>query len=123
MLRDYLDEHASVHVTTAELAKAGHVEVHDLSRVLREDLRLSPAAFIRRHRFDRVHRELLAGDPSMLTVADCARRWGFVHLALFTAAYQARHGEDPERTLLSVRPLTSDGRITSSDDRPALNGE
>jgi transcriptional regulator GlxA family with amidase domain len=42
---------------------------------------------------------LLESDPSRITVASVACRWGFTNLGRFAAAHTARYQESPSETL------------------------
>jgi AraC-like DNA-binding protein len=58
----------------------------------------SPMAYVRAVRLERAHEELRLGAPEA-TVSQIARRWGFVHLGRFAAAYDQRYGQLPSVTL------------------------
>jgi transcriptional regulator GlxA family with amidase domain len=56
-------------------------------------------AYLRATRLRRVHDELLASDPSVVTTAAVAQRWGFNHYGRFATAYRAQYGRGPGDTL------------------------
>jgi AraC-like DNA-binding protein len=56
-------------------------------------------AYLRDVRLSRAHQTLLESDPSTVTVASVAYRWGFTNLGRFAAAHAARYGESPLKTL------------------------
>ncbi|MGW4158972.1 AraC family transcriptional regulator [Streptomyces sp. NPDC004788] len=85
--------------TTTELAALARVSVRRLQESFREYVGMSPMAYVREVRLDRVHEELRAGDPDGLAVGEVAWRWGFTHPGRFAAQYRARFGEPPSRTL------------------------
>ncbi|MFJ7070661.1 AraC family transcriptional regulator [Streptomyces sp. NPDC101115] len=85
--------------TTTELAALARVSVRRLQESFREYVGMSPMAYVREVRLDRVREELRAGDPDGLSVGDVAWRWGFTHPGRFAAQYRARFGETPSRTL------------------------
>ena len=63
---------------------------------------MSPMAYLRDARLRRADaglRAAAAGD----TVASIARRWGFAHPGRFAAAYEAKYGQPPGRTLRAAR--------------------
>lgn len=64
---------------------------------------MSPMSYLRDARLRRADAELRAAVPPDDTVAAIARRWGFAHLGRFAAAYEARFGQPPGRTLLAAR--------------------
>ncbi|MFI8823248.1 AraC family transcriptional regulator [Streptomyces sp. NPDC053431] len=85
--------------TSTELAGLARVSVRRLQESFREYVGMSPMAYVREVRLERVHEELRAGDPDGLSVGDVAWRWGFTHPGRFAARYRARFGESPSRTL------------------------
>ncbi|MEU8620823.1 AraC family transcriptional regulator [Streptomyces sp. NPDC048623] len=85
--------------TTTELAALARVSVRRLQESFRQYVGMSPMAYVREVRLERVHEELRAGDPDGLSVGDVAWRWGFTHPGRFAAQYRARFGETPSRTL------------------------
>ncbi|MFJ9828237.1 AraC family transcriptional regulator [Streptomyces sp. NPDC101160] len=85
--------------TTTELAALARVSVRRLQESFREYVGMSPMAYVRQVRLDRVHEELRTGDPDGLAVGEVAWRWGFTHPGRFAAQYRARFGEPPSRTL------------------------
>ena len=50
-------------------------------------------------RLSRVHDELRNADPTRVTVAAAAHRWGFAHLGRFASAYREKYGVAPSETL------------------------
>ena len=85
--------------TTTELAGLARVSVRRLQESFREYVGMSPMAYVREVRLERVREELRAGDPAGLSVGEVAWRWGFAHPGRFAAQYRARFGEAPSRTL------------------------
>ncbi|MFF0436685.1 AraC family transcriptional regulator [Streptomyces sp. NPDC004327] len=85
--------------TTTELAALARVSVRRLQESFRQYVGMSPMAFVREVRLERVHEELRTGDPDGMAVGDVAWRWGFTHPGRFAAQYRARFGEPPSRTL------------------------
>jgi transcriptional regulator GlxA family with amidase domain len=59
---------------------------------------MSPTAYVRAVRLDRVHADLLcpAGTGS---VSDVAMKWGFFHLGRFAQQYRDRFGVLPSQTV------------------------
>ncbi|MEU7031164.1 AraC family transcriptional regulator [Streptomyces sp. NPDC046275] len=85
--------------TSTELAGLARVSVRRLQESFRQYVGMSPMAYVREVRLERVHEELRAGDPDGLSVGEVAWRWGFTHPGRFAAQYRARFGEPPSRTL------------------------
>ncbi|MFB9553953.1 AraC family transcriptional regulator [Streptomyces roseoviridis] len=85
--------------TSTELAALARVSVRRLQEAFRQYVGMSPMAYVREVRLERVHEELRAGDPAGLSVGEVAWRWGFTHPGRFAAQYRARFGVAPSRTL------------------------
>jgi AraC-like DNA-binding protein len=89
--------------TAAELADIAGVSVRTLQAAFQTYVDMSPMAYLRNLRLERVHAELVASEPSYTTVTELAHRWGFPHLGRFAAAYSQRYGAHPSETLRSAR--------------------
>lgn len=85
--------------SVGEIAAAAGVGVRSMEDGFRRHLGMSPLAYLRECRLDRVHADLVAGSPFELTVSEVAYRWGFVHLGRFAAAYRRQFAEKPSDTL------------------------
>lgn len=89
--------------TAAALAEIAGVGIRTLQAAFQAHVDLSPMAYLRNVRLERVHAELAASDPSRTSVTQVAHRWGFPHLGRFAAAYGEKYGEAPSTTLRSFR--------------------
>ncbi|MET9346519.1 AraC family transcriptional regulator [Streptomyces termitum] len=89
--------------TTAELAAHARVSVRRLQESFRECVGMSPMAYLREVRLDRVREELRAAEPDEVSVSEVAWRWGFAHQGRFAARYREKFGESPSRTLRTGR--------------------
>lgn len=85
--------------TVSALAKRCHVSIRSLQQGFRRHLGVSPMAHLREVRLRRARETLLKSNPSTVTVAAIAYRWGFNNLGRFAAAYAARYQELPAQTL------------------------
>jgi AraC-like DNA-binding protein len=85
--------------SVGEIAATVGVGVRSLEDGFRRHLDMSPVAYLRERRLDKVHDDLAKSSPAATTVADVAYRWGFSHLGRFAAAYRGRFGENPSATL------------------------
>lgn len=94
-----IEEEAHLPLTVSSLAARSHVSVRSLQQGFRNHLGVSPLEYLRRVRLRRAHQTLLESDPSEVTVASVAHRWGFTHLGRFAAAHAERYGEAPSETL------------------------
>jgi AraC-like DNA-binding protein len=70
-------------------------------------LGMSPGQYNRLQRLARVRAELRHADPSIVTVADLARRFGFWELGRFAGLYESSFGELPSATLRRPRVNSS----------------
>ncbi|MFH8749128.1 AraC family transcriptional regulator [Streptomyces rimosus] len=84
---------------TAELAAVARVSVRWLQEGFRRHVGMSPMAYLRDVRLNRVRDELRRAGPGELSVGEVAYRWGFVHLGRFARSYRERFGETPSQTL------------------------
>lgn len=96
---ELIEEEAHLPLTVSEIASRTHLSPRTLHEGFRRYLNTSPMAYVREVRLRRVRQILLASDPSTVTVASTAHRWGFVNLGRFAASYAARFGETPRETL------------------------
>jgi AraC-like DNA-binding protein len=87
-------------LTVADLADVAGVSERSLYTAFQQQLGASPMAYVRRHRLERAHDELLGASPNgRTTVIGVALRNGFTHAGRFAAAYRRRFGESPSETL------------------------
>ena len=95
---DYLRAHAERPIGLSDLVAVAGVPGRTLTRHFRDTFGLSPMAYLRKLRFERARRDLLAAGPGE-TVADVAWRWGFRHMGRFSVDYRRFFGEAPSATL------------------------
>jgi AraC-like DNA-binding protein len=96
---DLMHSHPETPWCTAELARATGVSARALQRAFERSGQPSPMMYLRRLRLYRVHAELAANSPDLVTVTTVASRWGFVHLGRFAGQYRQLFGETPSETL------------------------
>ena len=97
---DFIGDHYQEPISATELARAAHVSERTLYDGFQREFGLTPLAFVRRFRLERVRDALIASDLSQsATVAEIALRHGFGHLGRFAASYRERYGESPSETL------------------------
>lgn len=96
---ELIEEEAHLPLTVSEIASRTHLSPRTLHEGFRRYLETSPMAYVREVRLRRVRQTLLASDPSTVTVACVAHRWGFGNLGRFAGTYAARFGETPRETL------------------------
>ena len=100
---DIIETGAHLPLTTSTLARQCHISVRTLQEVFRRHVGMSPMAYVRAVRLRRAHRDLRSADPSQITVAAIAHRWGFTHLGRFAEAHKTVYGETPLQALRAPR--------------------
>lgn len=98
--RLHIDEHLHEPLTVHDIATAARLSVRGLQYAFHRAYDMSPMSYLRSARLSAVRRELLAGDSEGDTVSAVARRWGFLHMGRFAAAYRDAYKESPRATLL-----------------------
>lgn len=95
-IREYIDAHPEDSLTTADLASTAGVSARALQAGFHDLVGMSPMAYLRGVRLDRVHLELAGGVGRSVT--DVAASWGFFHPGRFAQQYRARFGALPSDT-------------------------
>nr|WP_228514682.1 helix-turn-helix domain-containing protein [Frondihabitans sp. VKM Ac-2883] len=103
---EYIHEHPHLPITTTDLARIANVSLRTLQETFQRLLGMTPNAYLRQVRLDRIHHKLLAAEPAGTVIADVARTWGFNHPGRFAAAYTARFGCYPRDTLGHTAPAS-----------------
>jgi AraC-like DNA-binding protein len=85
--------------TVADLAQIAGMSVRSLQEGFRRHVGCAPMTYLQQVRLGRAHDALRHGDPTRVTVAAVAHRWGFAHLGRFASAYRSRFGQSPSETL------------------------
>lgn len=80
----------------ADLAAAVGISVRTMQAGFHDLLGISPSAYLRGSRLDRVHRELAGGTGR--SVSEVATAWGFFHPGHFAQQYRDRFGVLPSQT-------------------------
>ncbi|GBG37005.1 AraC family transcriptional regulator [Mycobacterium montefiorense] len=110
---EIIEEEAHLPLTLTSIATRAHISVRTLQQGFQRHLDTSPMAYLREVRLRRAHQSLLRSDPSTVTVASVAYRWGFTNLGRFAAAHSARYRETPTETLRrrAFQRFTADERV------------
>lgn len=95
---EFIQSHASQPISGPDIAKAACVSMRALQTGFREELGVSPMAYLRDVRLARVHAELLS-DTDDTSVSEVANKWGFPHLGRFAEQYRRKYGVRPSATL------------------------
>lgn len=82
--------------TVGDLARVAGVSSRSLQSAFQRDLGVSPMAYLRQVRLERVREDLLLGRG---LVSEVAFHWGFTNLGRFATQYRARYGEQPSETI------------------------
>jgi AraC-like DNA-binding protein len=98
---EIIEAEAHLPLTLSSIAARSHASVRTLQLGFQRHLDTSPMAYLREVRLRRAHQTLLESDPSTVTVASVAYRWGFTNLGRFASAHAKRYGEAPSVTLRS----------------------
>jgi len=96
---EVLAEHLGQPLRVPDLCELIGVTGRTLRLCCAEFLGISPSRYVMLRRLKHVNLALRSADPSMVNVAELARRFGFTELGRFAGAYQAAFGEPPSTTL------------------------
>ncbi|MBO8196128.1 AraC family transcriptional regulator [Streptomyces oryzae] len=95
----YIDANAAHPLTLRDIAQAARSSPRALQHAFARHCETTPTGYLRQVRLEGAHRELQAADPSQVTVAAVAARWGFAKAGRFSAQYRERYGVSPSHTL------------------------
>lgn len=99
---EFIERNLSRALNVADIAEATGLSVRSLQAQFRDDLGVTPTAYVRNRRLERARADLADAAPGGgVTVTDVAARWGFSHFGRFATTYRARFGETPSHTLRS----------------------
>lgn len=98
---ELIDANPQAELSLGDLAVAAGVTGRQLQRGFKETVGMSPMAYVRAVRLDRVHAELQEG-AGVVSVTDVAMRWGFFHLGRFSQQYRDRFGVLPSETVRQI---------------------
>ncbi|HZY99932.1 MAG TPA: helix-turn-helix domain-containing protein [Candidatus Baltobacteraceae bacterium] len=103
----YVAEHMGNRVTLFDLSEISGMRPRSLINAFEALTGLSPMAFLRAERLNRVKETLRSAGPHAPRVIDVATEWGFWHMGHFAMAYRSMFGESPSETLRHVPPSRS----------------
>jgi len=98
---DFIDANLGAPITVADLMAASSLPGRTLFKHFRDFVGMSPMAYLRARRLQRIRRDLQRGDADSVTNA--ALQWGFTHLGRFAGEYFRMCGELPSTTLKLAR--------------------
>lgn len=94
-----IDERAHEPLTISGIASEVGCSVRSLQLGFMKHLQMSPGQRLERVRMDRIHWELVTGNPETTSVTEVAYRWGISPTGRFSARYRMHFGELPSTTL------------------------
>jgi AraC-like DNA-binding protein len=100
---DLIEADPRAPLSVADLATGCGVGARALQHGFQRHVGLSPMGYLRDARLRGADADLRAAAAADDTVASIARRWGFAHPGRFAAAYEAKYGQPPGRTLRGAR--------------------
>lgn len=101
MARATVEQHLADDVlpTILDLCARVGVSERTLQYAFRTYVDMTPVAYLRACRLNRVRAVLRASDPTATTITAVAVRFGFLHLGRFSRDYRRQFGELPSQTL------------------------
>lgn len=105
LAEEFIRAHAGEPITIGDVAHAAGVGLRTLFEGFQRFRGVTPMAWLRSIRMERVHHELLEAHPAA-SVTEIAMKWGFTNLGRFSDGYRRRYGELPSQTLRQARPGT-----------------
>lgn len=90
-------------LTISELCAHLKVSRRTLNHAFVRVLGITPVAYMRNIRLNRVRRELKSKPHQITSIASVAIKWGFWHMSLFSRYYRELFGECPMDTLIRCR--------------------
>lgn len=94
-----MDERPQDPLTVTMIASEVGYSPRSLQLWFRNYLGVTPYEYLQRVRLDRVHADLVVGNPDTTSVSEIASRWGFTHLSRFAAVYRKHYHQAPSATL------------------------
>ncbi|SEK13644.1 AraC family transcriptional regulator [Paraburkholderia diazotrophica] len=98
-VEEYVRLHVHEPLTIERLAEFAGVSASTLFSGFRNCHGVSPMAWVRQLRLERVRDELRGAAAEPVSVTDVALKWGFAHLGRFAMEYKRMFGESPSVSL------------------------
>ena len=95
---EFINDNCEDAIQIGDLCKLTNVGWATLVRGFREEYGVTPRAYLRAVRLNRIHQALGRGDARTV-VADVANQWGLWHMGQFARDYRRLFGELPSETL------------------------
>jgi len=100
---EYIEGNMGRKLSVMDLCRVSGVSIRTLEYGFRERFGTTPRAFLKIHRLNNVHRELVRSDPCDTRVTDVANQWNFWHMGDFAADYRKLFDELPSETLRRIK--------------------
>ncbi|MGI6853304.1 helix-turn-helix domain-containing protein [Mesorhizobium sp. 1B3] len=101
--RQYILQNLSSAISMPALAAAAATSQRTMLRAFSEVLEITPDAYVRILRLNRVRRDLVSDWGEDVTVSMIARRYGIGELGRLSKSYRMLFGENPSQTLVKSR--------------------
>ncbi|WP_416676091.1 helix-turn-helix domain-containing protein [Egbenema bharatensis] len=98
-LEQYMLAHLDQPLTIEQLCAVAGISERSLNNYFHDLLDMSPIAYFKALRLNRVRSALKLADPTIDRVASIAKQLGFQHMGYFSREYKAMFGESPSKTL------------------------
>ncbi|MEN4473649.1 helix-turn-helix transcriptional regulator [Mycolicibacterium cosmeticum] len=95
----FIDDNAQRDISLTDIAQAVYVTPRALQYMFRKHRDCTPTEYLRRVRLHHAHLDLITGNRATTTVAQIARKWGFLHTSRFAVYYRQAYGQSPHVTL------------------------
>lgn len=98
-LEQYMLAHIDQSLTVEQLCKIAGISERSLNNYFHNLFDMSPIAYFKALRLNRVRSALKLANPTIDKVASIAKQVGFQHMGYFSVDYKAMFGESPSETL------------------------
>ncbi|MDX1872492.1 helix-turn-helix transcriptional regulator [Mycolicibacterium sp. 120266] len=95
----FIEDNTQRDISLTDIAQAVYVTPRALQYMFRKHRDCTPTEYLRRVRLHHAHLDLIAGNRAATTVAQIARKWGFLHTSRFAVYYRQAYGQSPHVTL------------------------
>ncbi len=95
---DHIQSNLTQPLTLSGIARTAGISVRALQDKFRQELGQTPVKYIIDQRLARAHDDLRSPGKTSLSIADIARRWGFVHISDFGQRYRRAYRQTPSQT-------------------------
>lgn len=112
--QDFIDNNVQSLTTVSDICKAIDVSERTLEYAFKEQMNMTPKAYLNCQRLASVRREIISPENTGGRIVDFASYYGYWHMGHFARDYRRIYGENPSETLARTRALTEN--LTSEFD-------